>query len=190
MADHGEKFPLRPVRRLGFFRERQGSADFNRQAVVRRAQRGGPILHELFELLDLPAVFAGEPPFGGESVRELRDLDDVERLLENQPPVRTPQPRLDLVERVIGERGAEDDLDVRIDLPDPVDGFDAVPPGRHAQIDKRHGIRPAAPHRSSDALEPVFALEGGVDEVAFRGRAAGADLEQRLFRAIEVGGLR
>ena len=66
-------------------------------------------------------------------------------------------------------RRAEHDQDFRIDLPDALDGFYAVPAGRHADIDERQRVRAAVAQGLLDQRESLLALVGRVDLESFGG---------------------
>src|ERR1700682_4607622 len=42
---------------------------------------------------------------------------------------------------IVRMRRADDNLDVRVELPQALNGLQAVPPGRHAHIDECHRVR-------------------------------------------------
>ncbi|KDB50728.1 hypothetical protein X805_37150 [Sphaerotilus natans subsp. natans DSM 6575] len=87
-------------------------------------------------LLDL----ASGLPLGAQRARELADLDGVEGLLQDQQPVAHVQPREHLLPGVVGIGGADDDLQPRVFLPQPLDGLDAIPARRHAHVDEGHRV--------------------------------------------------
>ena len=82
------------------------------------------------------ARLLAQHPLGGQRVRQLADLDGVERLAQDQQAVGGRQPPDDLRPAVIGIGGADDHLQVGIHPPQLVDGLDAVPAGRHADVDE------------------------------------------------------
>src|SRR6185503_18383690 len=98
------------------------------EAIVRLADRLRAREHLGLELVDLRACLAREAPLARERRRELADLDVVEGLLEDEEALGVG---LELTEelfpRVVRVGRADDDLELRIDLPEAQRGLDAVP---------------------------------------------------------------
>ena len=92
--------------------------------------------HHLFQFAARDFRLAGQVPAAGERHHQLPDLDVVERLLQDQQVVRSPQLPDNVFPGVVRIGGAKHDEDFRIDAPDALDRFHAVPAGRHADVDK------------------------------------------------------
>ena len=74
---------------------------------------------------------------------ELADLVRVERLLQVEELVRRRDATADLRRVEVRVGRADDDLDLRVDLADPLRGPGPVPAGRHAHVEEHDGERPA-----------------------------------------------
>jgi hypothetical protein len=156
------------------------------------AQLDGALRDELFEIRELELRLPREIPFFGERRGELQGLDVVEGFLEDHEFVGLAEFLAHLIPRVIRVRGADDDLDLGIDLPDARGGFDAVPARRHPDVHERHRVGPALGHGALDHFEAVLALVGRVqleadglarvERLAKQGRFHGAGLVGRCVR--------
>jgi len=60
---------------------------------------------------------------------------------------------------IVRIRGADHDLEFRVNLPDSTDGFHAVPPGRHPHVHKRHGIRPPRLQGFANQVKTLLTLQ-------------------------------
>ena len=143
-----------------------------RERVVSRevpqlAGRGlEPSSAHIDDLLELKHVVAHQAlvvPLAGERRRALQNFYRLGGFSQNQKLVRVLQPLDDFRPIVIGVRGADDDVHVRIDLPEVLDGFQSIPAGRHAHIDERHGVRTSLLACQARHLDAFLALVCGVD---------------------------
>jgi hypothetical protein len=122
----------------------------------------------LRQLGHLGARLHAQLPFFRQRVSELLHFDIVERFLEHQQAVGLPDFRANFLPRIVGIRGADDDLHIRIDFPDLRDRFNAIPAGRHSHIHECQRIRPALLERFLYHFQPFFALEGRIQFKALR----------------------
>ena len=137
------------------------------ELLLALAQFPGAFGDEDLKAFHFYAGFAAEAPFLGEGVGKLKDFDGIEGFLEDEHPVAASEPGDDFVERVIGIGRADDDLKVGILFPNPVNGFDPIPTGRHPEVHEGHRVRASFRTGSTDLLEAFLALECRVDfEVA------------------------
>ncbi len=84
-----------------------------------------------FSHLRLSAVAHCRTSMGSAGLRRYQQLVGVAKPLHHLGPV------------VVGVCRTDDDLHVRIRRPQPLDGLEAVPTGRHAHVDERHRVRAA-----------------------------------------------
>ena len=120
-----------------------------------------------FESGEEGVVFDADLPLAAKGTRELLHLDGVEGFFEDEEAVAFGEASGDVSQGVVGVGGAEDDLDVGIDLADAAGGFDAVDAGGHADVEEGDGegaAGGAGRGRGGDgglALEDALELEGG-----------------------------
>ncbi|MNF74838.1 hypothetical protein D3C84_568810 [compost metagenome] len=119
----------------------------------------GTLLDRLFEQRHLQRRVFGHLPLGGQRAGHLADFDGIERFLENQQAVAEFQALVDVVPGIVGIGGAERHLQLRIDLPQPFDGFQAVPARRHAHVDEGHRIRQVVGQGRLDLVQCFKALK-------------------------------
>ena len=96
------------------------------------------------------------------------------------------QPGHHLLPGVVGVGRADDDLHLGVDLPEPLDRLHAVPSGRHAHIDKSHGIGLAGFKRAGNLGDAFAAAERRVELEPVALRMHGL-AEQRRFDFSQVG---
>jgi hypothetical protein len=143
------------------------------------------------ELVDVRAHLARELPLGGQRVGALHDLERVERLLQDEQRLARPEPGAQVAPRVVGVRRADHDLEIGVDLPEPLDGLEAVPAGRHAHVDEREREVAVRGDGGDDVVERLAALVRrdqleGDDRLGGRRRA----IEQRGLERVERPGRR
>ena len=90
---------------------------------------------------DLQRGLMVEQPLLGQGVGDLLDFDIVERFFQHEQTVGLPDFRAHFFPGIIRIGGADNNLELGINFPDPRNRFDPVPSGRHAHVDKCHGIR-------------------------------------------------
>ena len=110
-------------------------------------------------------------PFAGQRVGALKYFDRLERLSQHQQLIGVPQPLHDLHPVVVGVRRADHDLDMRIDRPEALDGFKAVPAGRHPHIDECHAVWASLCQRLSRLLDALLSLVRRVNREHRAGRS-------------------
>jgi hypothetical protein len=115
----------------------------------------------LFQVLEFAFDTLQQGPFLGQRAGQLQHFHRVKRFLENHQPVGAAQLARNVVPRIVRIGRAQNDLDVRVHLPNPGDGLDAIPAGRHPHIDKRHGKRFAGSHRFANRRQSFISLKSG-----------------------------
>ncbi len=133
------------------------------QELVRRLQIARPRVDERFKVAQLERSLARELPAALQGVRELADLDRVERLLEDQHAIRVAECRAHLLPAVIGVSRADHDAQVRVGPQQLARRFDAVPPRRHPNVDERERVGALSGERRDDLAERFLSLESGVE---------------------------
>ena len=150
-------------------------------------------MHHSFEFVEAQFRLARDEPLLRERVAHLQNLDVVERFFEQQEIVAHAEPLRHRVPRIIGEGGADDDLDRRVFFPKLLDRLHAIPSRRHPHVHERQRVRLALGDRPPDFLERVAALKCGIN-AEFRDGIFPLRLiaEQQGFRGVErrVPGLR
>ncbi len=143
------------------------------QTLVRRLQIARPRVDERFEVAQLERGLARELPAALQGVRELPDLDRVERLLEDQHAVRFAERGAHVFPAVVGVCRADHDAQVRVRAQQLARCLDAVPTRRHPHVDERERVGAVSGERCDDLAERFLALERGVEleaGAAFAGR--------------------
>ena len=74
-----------------------------------------------------------------------------------------PKAPRDILPGIIRVSAADNNLKVRRKFPQPSDGFDTVPPGRHADIDEGQRVRLLREDGFAEKFHPVAPLESGID---------------------------
>ncbi len=168
---------------------REPAHDFVLQRAVAGLERGGAFAHAALEQDGLRLGLLDQRPLFGQRIRQLENLDRVEGLLQHDEPVGVAQTGQHVLPRILGIGGADDDLQVGGDLPQLERGLDAVPAGRHPDIDKRHSVGAAVGDGLLDALEAFGALMSAVDVEVGPG-PAGRDTGAEHFglECVERGG--
>src|SRR5690606_28830550 len=115
------------------------------------------------EILDSRRESTCELPALPKRMRELSHLDGIERLLQDQHPVRVSARLRDVLPAVIGIGRADHDTELRILLQQARGRLDAVEPRRHAYVDERDGVRPILPPCAAHALERLLALKRRIE---------------------------
>ena len=178
VAHIGQKLALGPIGDEGSRCELLGPVGFLEEALVGGGefdvgslQGGGAFPHHPFEVFEFAFGLLIKTPLLGEGAGELQNLDVVERFFEDHQPVGVAKLLHHLLPRIIRIGGADHDLEVRVFLPDPRNGFDAIPAGRHSDIDEGHGIGAFLFQGALDQGQPFLALERRVE---FKNRMAGS----------------
>ena len=133
------------------------------QLLVGGFQPLGAGLHDMLQVLDLAAQGPLIVPLACQRVGALQHLDRLERLLDHQQLVGMIQTRYHLRPVVVRVRRADDHLHVRVDLPQALNGLQAVPTRRHAHIDERHRVGLILLERLLHACHTLLTLQGRVD---------------------------
>ena len=133
------------------------------QLLVGGFQSLGAGLHDMLQVLDLAAQGPLVVPLACQRVGALQYLDRLERLLDHQQLVGMIEARYHLRPVVVRVRRADDHLHVRVDLPQALNGLEAVPARRHAHIDERHRVRLLLLERLLHARHTFLTLQGRVD---------------------------
>ena len=133
------------------------------ELLIGGLQSLGAGLHDALQMLDLTAQRPLVVPLARQRVGTLQHLDGLERLLDDQQLVGMVETRDHLGPVVIGVRRADDDLHVRIELPQAENRLQAVPAGRHAHVDERHRVGALLLERPPDPRHALLPLERGVD---------------------------
>ena len=107
--------------------------------------------------------FLVQAPFLGERAGQLQDFHGLERFFEDDQPVGGAQLVHHVVPGIIRKSRANNDLKVRVHLPDTGGGFNAVPAGRHAHINKSQRVRAAAAEGGLNQIESFPALIGRIE---------------------------
>src|SRR5205809_965034 len=102
-----------------------------------------------------------EQPFLGHRMGELLHLYVVERFFENDETVGLIEPGAHLVPRVVRVGGTNHDLEVGAYLPETGGGFDTIPAGGHADVQKGHCERATLGEGLLDQCQRLLALESG-----------------------------
>src|ERR1700689_4050160 len=87
---------------------------------------------------------------------------------------------------VVRVRRTYRDLQIGIYIPEPADGFQTVPPRRHAHIHKSHGVRPACSECCPYPLESFLALQGKVEFEAWAAPGRSGVAEQSALGRCKV----
>ena len=116
-----------------------------------------------FQFPSAGAGFLLELPFLHHRMGELQHFDGVKRFFKDDEAVALAEPFNHFLPGIIRIGGADDDLDVRIDLENPVGGFNSIPARGHAHIDERERIRACGGARIRDHFQALFAAKGGID---------------------------
>src|ERR1700674_1969434 len=82
---------------------------------------------------------------------------------------------------IVRMRRADDNLDVRVELPQALNGLQAIPPGRHAHIDECHRGRLLLLYRLPDPPHTLLTLQGRVDLESRARRGRGLLAQQQAF---------
>src|ERR1700732_3700145 len=115
------------------------------------------------EFFKMTPLAARELPLFRQTVGKLQDFHVIERLLEDDEPFGTRKSGADLTPGVVRIRGAQDNQHVRVLFPQPGNGLQAVPSGRHARIDERNGVRLIRLSRLTDHTYAVLSLKCAID---------------------------
>ena len=135
-----------------------------RERAVRRLERGrvgARLVRGLAQVGEQLGHASRSVPLLREGERHLTDLDGLEGLLEDEQSMAASEARDGLLVAVVGPRRAQDDLEVRIVLPEARHRLDAVDPRRHAHVHEGH-VEAGGTTRQ---LAGLLALMG-VDELA------------------------
>ena len=159
--------------------------DVRLQRLIGRAQLLGAPAHSIFQHRQLQFRLPGELPLRRQRLRQLADLHGVERLFQDQEPVTHLQPLQHLLPAVIGISRADHDLQPGVRGPEPFDGLHAVPAGRHAHVDERHGVGAIVFQRGAQLRQSLLSLVGGVHLEARRGRLR-LGAEQRHLHLVQL----
>ena len=118
-------------------------------------------LHDdALRLLQAVAGLLREFPLLTERAGELEHLDARERFFQNQQPVAAAASHDHFLPRIIRIRRADDHLQLRRNLPEPLRRLDAIHAGRHPHIDKGERGLAALRHRALQQRAAFRALEG------------------------------
>ncbi len=142
------------------------------EPLVGRLQLAVAIVDQRRQLVDLKPDRATELPLAGERGGDLLHFDRVERFAQDQQSVADTEARCDLRPGVICVGCANDDLDLRIGVPDVLDRLESVPPRWHPHIHDGEGVRAAELARHLDLVESLLALIGKIQFERFRRRGA------------------
>jgi hypothetical protein len=146
-------------------------------------QLAGALLHHVLELIHLELGVEAQGPFFAEGDGELIDLDGVEGFLEDQQAIGEAELGRDLLPGVVGVSGADDDLEIRIDGPEALDGLKAVPAGGHAHVHERDRVGAFCLEGGLQLLEALLALEGRVELEGLSGAGTGC---RRGYRGVGI----
>ena len=135
---------------------------FRMEALVGGEQVRGAEGHQGVQLGHALVGDAGELPFLGEGICHLDDLDVVEGFPQDQELVGIGRDGGEGAPRIIRIGTADDNLKIWRFFPDAGDGLDAIPPGRHADIDKGDGVGHSLAGGGADFFQPLLSLIGGV----------------------------
>jgi hypothetical protein len=138
------------------------------------------------QLLELQVRAPREMPFLGQGARELTHLRRVERLAEQQQAIAHPELLQDVLPRVVRISRADDALQVWRELPDTLDGLNAVPARRHAHVDECDRKRRLLGEGLLDHTGTLAALVGEAD-LEFHRRQAALRQGGRCLVGEEVG---
>ena len=167
-----------------------GRLDNGPHAGLTAGQFGGPLLDHLFELTEREFCLSRQLPLFRQRAGQLADLDDIERLLQNQEAVRLADLRAHFVPRVVGIRRAEDNLQLRVLRPDVLDSFDSVPSRRHTNVYKRHRVGTFITQGLLDHFQALLPLKSGIDVERFSLRLVQCDAEKGGFGKLGlIGGV-
>ncbi len=134
-------------------------------------QFSGARAHQLLQVVEIGLGLAGQAPLFRQCNGQLLDLNVVEGLFEHQQLVAALQAAGDVLQRVFGGGGAEDDFQGGVRLPEMADGFDAVPAGRRAHIYKGQGVRAALRGGARHLLQALRALPRAIQIEARQDKA-------------------
>src|ERR1700686_483066 len=95
---------------------------------VRGLETAGVIGDDQLESFDVALSGTGILPLLAQGARTLEDLDRLEGFLDDDELVRVPESCQELQPVVVCVGGADDDLYVRVDLPQLFDGLEPIPP--------------------------------------------------------------
>src|SRR5437016_9811220 len=118
------------------------------QLAVGRLEPLGAVGDDQLEALDVALERTGVLPLAAERARALQDLDRLEGLLDHDELVGVPEPREELQPVVVGVGGADDDLYVRIDLPQVLDGLQPIPARGHPHVHESDRVGRSEEHTS------------------------------------------
>lgn len=145
----------------------------------------GSLLDSLFQLVHLERGVFRHLPLHRECAGQLADLDRIEWLLENEQAVACVQAIEDLDPGLVCIGGAYHDLQARIFQPQVFDRLDAVPPGGHAHVDERQGVRLADLQCLANHRVRFLPLVGAVQHERLGG-CLGCGAEQRRLQVVQI----
>ncbi|MCX5650006.1 MAG: hypothetical protein NTU45_01240 [Planctomycetota bacterium] len=127
-----------------------------------------------------------------ERAHDLPRFGRVDGLAQQQELRGSPEFLRDAGPRIRGALGRDHDLELGIDLPEPLDRLDAVPAARHAHVDDRDRVRLIAHDRGLQQLEAVLGIPRRIDDEAdapVRGlvRRRGGGAEDRAVGLVQRG---
>ena len=157
------------------------------QLLIRGFQSARARRDQVFEAQHMasqqPVIF----PFAAERGGALHNLDRFGGFAQYQQLVGVAQPLHHLGPVVVGVGRTNDHLHLGIRRPQAFDGFQAIPPRRHAHVDERHRVRPTLAERLVHHLDAFFPLMRGVDVEVRPRRHSRIAAEQIRFQHIERG---
>ncbi len=167
--------------------QQRAVGQLGQRVVLQQVRDFQQFLHPFFDGALQAAHLAGhvlsQLPFPRQRTGHLADLQVVERLFQDQQLVVVLQPCLDGLEGIVGIRRAQRDLQVGVDVPQLFDGLQAIPAGRHAHIDKHHGIGGVGGQGLAHQCQRFLALVGRIQLEHLAGSSGGA--EQGFLKAIQ-----
>ena len=155
------------------------------QLAVGRLEPLGTVGDDQLEALDVALERTGVLPLAAERARALQDLDRLEGLLDHDELVGVPEPREELQPVVVGVGGADDDLHVRIDHPQVLDGLQPIPARGHPHVHESDRVGTALRKRRARELDAIASLQRRVDvEDGTRDVGWGRTEQSRLGRRL------
>ncbi|MNR00138.1 hypothetical protein D3C85_1159000 [compost metagenome] len=122
-----------------------------------------PLLDGALQIMQLARGVLGQLPLPAQGIGHLADFQTVEGLFQDQQLVAELDVLGQFVPGVVRERRAQGNLQVRVGLPQCLDGFQAIPARGHAHVGECHGVGTALRTCAGDQLQRVFTPVGGIE---------------------------